>query len=84
NIYSPQELSDQEREYLEEPQSQIRMPQDAEGEGELDEEGNPISAGEGEEGDSGEGGSEDEKEGEEEEPEPNEAWKDFPAPPATV
>ena len=49
----------------------------------LDEEGNPIPAGEGEEGDSGEGGSEDEKEGEEEEPEPNEAWKDFPVDPAT-
>ncbi len=83
NIFMTEELSDKEREELEELQIQIRMPQDAEGEGELDEEGNPIPAGEGEEGDSGEGGSEDEKEGEEEEPEPNEAWKDFPVDPAT-
>ena len=83
NIIMTEELSDKEREELEELQIQIRMPQDAEGEGELDEEGNPIPAGEGEEGDSGEGGSEDEKEGEEEEPEPNEAWKDFPVDPAT-
>lgn len=86
NIFMTEELSDKEREELEQLQIQIRTPQTEEPAEELDEEGNPIPK-EGDEGSSegGEGaapaGGE---EGSEEEPTgPNEAWKDFPMDPET-
>ena len=83
NIFMTEELSDKEREELEELQIQIRTPQGAEGEGEgtLDEEGNPIEPEEaGETGEPSEG-----EEGEEESPEeePDETWKSFPLDPTT-
>ena len=93
NIFMTEELSDKEREELEQLQIQIRMPQNPEEteEEELDEEGNPIpKEPQGEEGASGEGGQGAPEEGEsgteapgEGENEPNEAWKDFPLDPET-
>ena len=91
NIFMTEELSDKEREELEQLQIQIRTPQTAEPEEELDEEGNPIPK-EGEEGSAGngegdvpageEGGTE--GEGSEDGPAgPNEAWRDFPLDPET-
>lgn len=89
NIFMTEELSDTEREELEQLQIQIRTPQGAEPEEELDEEGNPIPK-EGEEGSPAEGEGaapaegEEGAEGSEEEPAgPNEAWKDFPLDPET-
>ena len=81
NIFMTEELSDKEREELEELQIQIRTPQGTEAEGELDEEGNPVEpeeAGETEE-------PSEEGEGAEESPEeePDETWKSFPMDPAT-
>jgi stage V sporulation protein D (sporulation-specific penicillin-binding protein) len=87
NIFMTEELSDTEREELEQLQIQIRTPQSTEEE-ELDEDGNPIPK-EGEEGSAeGEEGAEptaeEGAEGSEEEPAgPNEAWKDFPLDPET-
>ena len=83
NIFMTEELSDKEREELEELQIQIRTPQGAEDEGEveLDEEGNPIEPEKaGETGEPSEG-----EEGEEESPEeePDETWKSFPLDPTT-
>lgn len=87
NIFMTEELSDTEREELEQLQIQIRTPQTEEPAEELDEEGNPIPK-EGDEGGSegGEGATpaEGEEGAEEEEPTgPNEAWKDFPMDPET-
>ncbi len=86
NIFMTEELSDKEREELEQLQIQIRqpLPADEEGETELDEEGNPIPPEEGGEtaGDGGEAPAEGE-EGGEEEPEVNEEWRNFPKDPAT-
>lgn len=77
NIFMTEELSDKEREELEELQIQIRTPQTEEPEGdvELDEEGNPIETEEPAEGE--ENGEEPEEEG------PNEVWKSFPKDPET-
>lgn len=80
NIFMTEELSDKEREELEELQIQIRIPQGAE-EPALDENGNPIDPEGGE-------GTETPKEGEdgknaEEQPEPDESWKNFPLDPET-
>ena len=94
NIFMTEELSDKEREELEQLQIQIRMPQNPEEaaeEEEIDEEGNPIpKEPQGEEGASGEGGQSAPAEGEgsaenpeEEANEPNEAWKDLPLDPET-
>lgn len=81
NIFMTEELSDKEREELEQLQIQIRQPQTADEEGEeLDEEGNPIPPKEGE---SGEGEPVEGEEGGTEQPEVNDAWKDFPVDPAT-
>ncbi|MDE7232197.1 MAG: cell division protein FtsI, partial [Lachnospiraceae bacterium] len=88
NIFMTEELSDKEREELEELQIQIRTPQTTgdEMEGELDEEGNPIEPEEA--GETGETGEPSEgEEGAEESPEenqgPDETWKSFPMDPAT-
>ncbi|MDE7429866.1 MAG: cell division protein FtsI, partial [Lachnospiraceae bacterium] len=80
NIFMTEELSDKEREELEELQIQIRVPQGAEGEGEaeLDEEGNPIEPEEAGEPSEGEEGAE---ESPEEKPEPDQTWKSFPVDP---
>lgn len=86
NIFMTEELSDKEREELEQLQIQIRQPQTTDEEGELDEEGNPIPPEEGGEAAGGEGGEETPAEGEEggeEEPEVNEEWKSFPKDPET-
>lgn len=87
NIFMTEELSDKEREELEQLQIQIRqpLPADEEGEIELDEEGNPIPPEEGGE-TAGDGSGEAPVEGEEsgeEEPEVNEEWRNFPKDPAT-
>lgn len=82
NIYMTEELSDKEREELEELEIQIRMPQGTEEEPALDEDGNPIDP----EGTAdGENGGEEEAGGEEgaETPLPDESWKSFPMDPAT-
>lgn len=85
NIFMTEELSDKEREELEELQIQIRMadggtPEDVQ----TDEEGNPIDPenpeGAGEEGEEGEGG---EDETQPEESQPNDVWKSFPKDPET-
>ncbi len=75
NIFMTEELSDKEREELEELQIQIRQPQttDTENEGE---EGDPDASGN--EGDPAEG-----EEGGENQPEVNEEWKNFPVDPET-
>lgn len=85
NIFMTEELSDKEREELEELKIQIRMAgQTAEEEPQTDEEGNPIDpedpegAGEGAEGGEGEAG-----EAPPEVSEPDEAWKSFPKDPET-
>lgn len=85
NIFMTEELSDKEREELEQLQIQIRQPQTTDEEGEeLDEEGNPIPPKEGQEGETGEGApAEGEEGGEEEQPKVNEEWKNFPVDPAT-
>lgn len=81
NIFMTEELSDKEREELEELQIQIRTPEGSQ-EVELDEEGNPINPEETEEGmEEGET-----QEGTEEEPEDTvdrEIWRSFPKDPAT-
>ncbi|MDE6212168.1 MAG: cell division protein FtsI, partial [Lachnospiraceae bacterium] len=85
NIFMTEELSDKEREELEELQIQIRTPQTAEDETEveLDEEGNPIEPEKA--GETGE--SSEEEEGAEDSPEenqgPDETWKSFPMDPET-
>ncbi len=75
NIFMTEELSDKEREELEELQIQIRQPQttDTEKEGE---EGEPDASGN--EGDPAEG-----EEGGENQPKVNEEWKNFPVDPET-
>ena len=81
NIFMTEELSDKEREELEELQIQIRTPQGTEAEGELDEEGNPVEPEEAEETEEPSEGGEDAEESPEEEP--DETWKSFPMDPAT-
>lgn len=90
NIFMTEELSDKEREELEQLQIQIRQPKtaDEEGEVELDEEGNPIpkegqEGGETASGENGEGTAVEGAEDGEEEPKVNEEWKSFPVDPAT-
>lgn len=92
NIFMTEELSDKEREELEQLQIQIRMPQSTEETEEIDEEGNPIkkeeegeegASGEGAEGTSGGGTEGASEEPAEEEKTPNEEWKDFPVDPET-
>ncbi len=90
NIFMTEELSDKEREELEQLQIQIRQPvtTDEEGEVELDEEGNPIpkegqEGGETASGENGEGAPAEGEEGGEEEPKVNEEWKNFPMDPET-
>ena len=82
NIFMTEELSDKEREELEELQIQIRTPQggENEGEAELDEEGNPIEPEEDGESSGGEEGTE---ESPEENPVPDQIWKSFPMDPET-
>lgn len=74
NIFMTEELSDKEREELEELQIQIRTPQGSEEEPQLDEEGNPIESGEGTEGEEGEAPEDDAD---------REIWKTFPRDPET-
>lgn len=81
NIFMTEELSDKEREELEQLQIQIRTPEGVK-EQELDEEGNPIEPEEAEE-DTEEGEGQEEPEGEEEDTVDREVWKDFPIDPAT-
>lgn len=82
NIFMTEELSDKEREELEQLQIQIRQPQTT------DEEGNPIPK-EGQEGEKtasegeGEGTAAEGEESTEETPQVNEEWKNFPLDPAT-
>lgn len=95
NIFMTEELSDKEREELEQLQIQIRIPQsteETEETEEIDEEGNPIkkeeegeegASGEGAEGTSGGGTEGASEEPAEEEKTPNEEWKDFPVDPET-
>lgn len=90
NIFMTEELSDKEREELEQLQIQIRQPQAEDTEEELDEEGNPIPKEEDEEGASGEGedaapaeGEEGAEGSEEETAGPNEEWRNFPLDPET-
>ena len=80
NIFMTEELSDKEREELEELQIQIHQPQDTQAE-ELDEEGNPISP-EGEEGTQEEDNPE-EPQGEPEDTADREVWRSFPKDPET-
>ncbi|MCM1424235.1 MAG: penicillin-binding transpeptidase domain-containing protein, partial [bacterium] len=82
NIFMTEELSDTEREELEQLQIQIRTPQAEEPE--LDEDGNPIEP-DAEDGEEGEVPEEGEESGEEQEepPQPDESWKSFPMDPAT-
>ena len=83
NIFMTEELSDKEREELEELQIQIRTPQGTEEEPLLDEEGNPIDP---ESGESGETPKEGEGEGgekAEEPPQRDESWRNFPVDPET-
>lgn len=88
NIFMTEELSEQEREELEQLQIQIRTPQAMEEEPALDEEGNPIDpeTTEGAEGEEtpkeGEEGTEGSAEKTEETP-PDERWKSFPRDPET-
>ena len=81
NIFMTEELTDKEREELEELQIQIRTPEGAQ-EGELDEEGNPINPEETEEG-TQEGEETQEPEEEPEDTVDREVWGDFPRDPAT-
>lgn len=81
NIFMTEELTDKEREELEELQIQIRTPEGAQ-EGELDEEGNPINPEETEEG-TQEGEETQEPEEEPEDTMDREVWRDFPRDPAT-
>lgn len=81
NIFMTEELSDKEREELEQLQIQIRTPEGVK-EQELDEEGNPIEPEEKEE-DTEEGEGQEEPEGEEEDTVDREVWRDFPIDPAT-
>lgn len=81
NIFMTEELTDKEREELEELQIQIRTPEGAQ-EGELDEEGNPINPEEAEEG-TQEGEETQEPEEEPEDTVDREVWRDFPRDPAT-
>ncbi len=81
NIFMTEELTDKEREELEELQIQIRTPEGAQ-EGELDEEGNPINPEETEEG-TQEGEETQEPEEEPEDTVDREVWRDFPRDPAT-
>lgn len=81
NIFMTEELSDKEREELEQLQIQIRTPEGVK-EQELDEEGNPIEPEEAEE-DTEAGEGQEEPEGEEEDTVDREVWKDFPIDPAT-
>lgn len=84
NIFMTEELSDKEREELEQLQIQIRQPLATEEEGgELDEEGNPIPPKESQEGEPSEGEPAEGAEGGEEEPQVNDEWKKFPVDPAT-
>lgn len=81
NIFMTEELTDKEREELEELQIQIRTPEGAQ-EGELDEEGNPVNPEETEEG-TQEGEGTQEPEEEPEDTVDREVWRDFPRDPAT-
>lgn len=81
NIFMTEELSDKEREELEQLQIQIRTPEGVK-EQELDEEGNPIDPEDTEE-DTEAGKGQEEPEGEEEDTVDREVWKDFPIDPAT-
>lgn len=78
NIFMTEELSDEEREELEQLQIQIREPEKEEAE--LDENGNPVETEEEEETQEGDTESQEESE---EEREKREVYKDFPIDPAT-
>lgn len=78
NIFMTEELSDKEREELEQLQIQIRQPQTTEEEGE---EGETSQEGDSETTENGE--SAEGEEGAEEVPQVNEEWKKFPVDPAT-
>ena len=79
NIFMTEELSDKEREELEEMQIQIKRPAEGTEELELDEEGNPVLPKEGD----GEAGGEPKEEETEEEKAAREIWKTFPKDPET-
>ena len=79
NIFMTEELSDKEREELEEMQIQIKRPAEGTEEPELDEEGNPVLPKEGD----GEAGGEPKEEETEEEKAAREIWKTFPKDPET-
>lgn len=84
NIFMTEELSDAEREELEQLEIQIRTPQAAEEDPALDEDGNPIDPETAEGGESGEEPQEGEEGGQpEEQPQPDQSWKNFPLDPET-
>lgn len=84
NIFMTEELSDAEREELEQLEIQIRTPQAAEEDPALDEDGNPIDPETAEGGESGEEPQEGEEGGRpEEQPQPDQSWKNFPLDPET-
>lgn len=84
NIFMTEELSDAEREELEQLEIQIRTPQAAEEEPALDEDGNPIDPETAEGGENGEEPQEGEEGGQpEEQPQPDQSWKNFPLDPET-
>lgn len=84
NIFMTEELSDAEREELEQLEIQIRTPQAAEEDPALDEDGNPIDPETAEDGESGEEPQEGEEGGQpEEQPQPDQSWKNFPLDPET-
>ncbi len=77
NIFMTEELSDDEKKELEELQIELKMPQGADAEQTLDEEGNPIDP-------ESEAGDDEETDGEsDEQREQREVWKTFPVDPET-
>ncbi len=83
NIFMTEELSDKEREELEQLQIQIRTPQGTEEEPQLDEEGNLIDPEGGESTETPKEGEGEEGEKTEEQPQPDESWRNFPVDPET-
>lgn len=83
NIFMTEELSDKEREELEQLQIQIRTPQGTEEEPLLDEDGNPIDPEDGENGETPKEGEGEGGEKTEDQSQPDESWKNFPLDPET-
>lgn len=84
NIFMTEELSDAEREELEQLEIQIRTLQGTEEDPAPPEDGNPIDSETAESGESGEEPQEGEEGGQpEEQPQPDQSWKNFPLDPET-